>query len=507
MAFWLILVLITIVVLLILAATMLTGGAIELAPPGASDMQIYRDQLSELERDLARGTLAPDEAERTRVEISRRILAADKAQETATAAGRAPSGATYAAIGVVAAVLLGGGYAAYSALGVNQLGGVNYGDLPLSDRIEAAEELRESRPSQAEVEATLPAWPGPPEGTPSDYLELIEKVRVAVASRPGDIPGNELLAQHEAQLGNYIAAHHAKATAIEAMQGQAKAGDYAQYIDLLALAAGGYVSPEAEAALIEVFKRDPENLVARYYSGLLFAQIGRPDQAFNLWRALLRDSPAEAGWIEPVRAQIGQLAAMAGVEYTLPPLAPAPGTALAGPSSEDMQAASEMNDEDRAAMIENMVSQLMTRLASEGGSAREWAQLIGALGALGRTDKAGEIYAEAQQTFAASPEDLAIITRAASGAGVAVTAQDPARQTDGVDRMRQLDNIATNLADKLATEGGTASEWATLIETLGLMGETERAAQVWAEAGKVFAPHPTEMELIRKAAVDAGVIQ
>ncbi len=56
------------------------------------------------------------------------------------------------------------------------------------------------------------------------------------------------------------------------------------------MAAGGYVSPEAEAALSEVLRREPSNGRARYYTGLLYAQTGRPDLAFRVWRPLLEDS-------------------------------------------------------------------------------------------------------------------------------------------------------------------------------------------------------------------------
>ncbi len=44
----------------------------------AYDIVIYRDQLDEIERDLARGVVTIDEAEAARSEIARRLLAAAK---------------------------------------------------------------------------------------------------------------------------------------------------------------------------------------------------------------------------------------------------------------------------------------------------------------------------------------------------------------------------------------------------------------------------------------------
>ena len=53
------------------------------AAPGAgtvSEMQTYKLQLAELNRDEERGTLGKEEAEQTRTEISRRLLKAQPAQ-------------------------------------------------------------------------------------------------------------------------------------------------------------------------------------------------------------------------------------------------------------------------------------------------------------------------------------------------------------------------------------------------------------------------------------------
>lgn len=428
MAFWIIIALMALIVMAAFGRTLLMrdgldAGAAERSEQGKAaasfDMQVYRDQLDELERDITRGTIDPNEAERARLEISRRLLAADKAHAAASAAPQASKMVTYSAVALSAAVIFGGGTWGYLNLGVNYPGQVNYPDMPLSARIEAATEMRENRPSQAEMEATLPTWEGPDPQFPADYIELIEKLRVAVVERPGEIQGNELLALHEGRLGNFVAAHQAKANAIVAMDGQAGAGDYAQYVDLLALAAAGYISPEAEAALAQVLIREPRNLVGRYYSGLMFAQTGRPDKAFRLWRALLEDSPADAAWVEPVRAQIGQLAAMAGVDYTLPPLANGP--VLNGPSAEDIAAAGDMSTEDRMAMVESMVERLMARMASEGGTPPEWAQLITALATLNRTDRALAVWGEAQNIFAEFPTELDMINAAANAAGLGNT--------------------------------------------------------------------------------------
>src|SRR5215470_10046043 len=57
--------------------------------PSGSDLVVYRDQLEELDRDLAAGLIGEAEAQAARVEISRRLLAAaDNAQSAPALASR-----------------------------------------------------------------------------------------------------------------------------------------------------------------------------------------------------------------------------------------------------------------------------------------------------------------------------------------------------------------------------------------------------------------------------------
>lgn len=393
--------------LLVLA---LRRGRADDGTAAAYDLKIYRDQLREVDRDLERGVIAEADADRIRAEVSRRILAADAALK----AGQAPRGPTRTATAVVtvglAALVIGGSLLLY-----RDIGAPGYGDLGLARRIELAAEARKDRPDQAAAEAQMPARTTPQ--MDADYKTLIEQLRSAVAARPDDLRGHMLLAQHEANIGNFSAAHAAQSRAIVLKGDAATAQDYADYAELLVMAAGGYVSPEAEQALGQALKRDPNNGPARYYWGLMMAQTGRPDVAFRLWEETLRMGPPDAYWIPAIRGQIEELAARAGVKYTLPPAGPAP--MLKGPSAEDVDATRDMSAEDRQQMIRGMVDGLASRLADEGGSPAEWAQLIGALGVLGETDRAGAIYREALQTFADDTQALTQIEAAARNAGVA----------------------------------------------------------------------------------------
>lgn len=375
--------------------------------PEAYDLRVYKDQLKEIERDVARGVLSEADAERVRIEVSRRILATDaeSGRETRQLSDRS---GPYALAGIALAVIA-GSYALYTSLGAP-----GYGDMGLKDRIAMSEQMRAGRPSQELAEQGLPPvaldTPNP------EYANLVEQLREALAERQDDERGFRLLAQSEARLGNFIAAYKAQERVIELNGAEdAPVQAWSDYADLLILAAGGYVSPEAEQILERILERDPRNPTARYYWGLMQLQIGRPDTAFRVWDGLLRDSRPDAPWIPPILGQITEVAAMAGVPNYQPPT---PRAAMRGPSSDDIEAAQEMSPAERMQMIEGMVSGLSSRLAEEGGPPEEWAQLISALGVLNRREEAFAIFQNAQQVFGENPGAMDIINRAAGRAGL-----------------------------------------------------------------------------------------
>ncbi|MBK0327180.1 c-type cytochrome biogenesis protein CcmI [Rhodobacteraceae bacterium F11138] len=377
-------------------------------PAAAYDLQVYRDQLKEVDRDLARGVIAETDATRIRTEVSRRILAADaQAQAGSSRAGQSGR------LSVLVAVLIGALSVGGSLWLYRTLGAPGYGDLGLDRRIEIAAELRANRPDQEQAEASLPPAAPSTAALGKDYLALFKQLRETVAARPDDARGQALLARHEAATGNFAAARAAQAQVLRLKGDTATTEDYGNYVDMLVLAAGGYVSPEAEAALRIVLERDPQNGPARYYWGLMMGQTGRPDLAFRIWSSLLRDSPADAPWLPPLRAQIGDMAQRAGVDFELPPAQTAP-----GPSASDVAAAGEMDEADRNQMIRGMVQNLSDRLANQGGTPQEWARLINALGVLGDTDQASAIFENAQQVFAGNDTALYVIGDAARQAGV-----------------------------------------------------------------------------------------
>ena len=252
-----------------------------------------------------------------------------------------------------------------------------------------------------------------PSDVSEEFLALMEKLRETVEKRPEDQRGLQLLVRNEAALGDLKAAYAAQRQLIEVKGDAATAGDYALLTDLMVSAAGGYISQEAEEAIRAALELEPREPRARYYLGLYYMQVDRPDAAFRTWRALLEESRPGAPWVPLIRSRIEEVAWRAGVEYQLPEMEEAP-----GPSAEDVEAAGELSDADRGEMIRGMVTRLSERLASEGGTAQEWARLIGAHGVLGETEQARAIWQEAQQVFEGREAELEILRAAAREAGV-----------------------------------------------------------------------------------------
>lgn len=379
-----------------LALTLMVGAVItqplwasapRLAPDDAARARTLFDrQQSQIDADLKAGLISAPEAETRRAATARRLIAASRGQARSLSAASA-----LPAAGMV--LLLGGAsLAAYW-----QIGAPGYPDMPLTDRLRAAETARAERPSQAEMAARLPASNQP---TPDqDYLDIVTRLREAVAENPQDARGLGYLARHEASLGNFEAAIEAQTRLIALRDGAASPAEKLILLDLMVYQTHGYVSPESEALARGILAQNPRSTGARYYLGLLFDQTGRPDLAFDHWIAVIREAPPSDSYADLARRFIGDAAARAGIPYDAEVPVPPPGQSA----------------EDQAAMIGAMVEGLAERLASEGGPAQDWARLIRALGVLGQTDRATAIWREAQQVFAADSAALALINEAGAG--------------------------------------------------------------------------------------------
>ncbi|MBR1274714.1 c-type cytochrome biogenesis protein CcmI [Bradyrhizobium sp. AUGA SZCCT0283] len=332
----------------------LSRGSSALA--GGSEAAVYKDQLAEIERDVAAGLIGVSEAEAARVEIGRRLLAAADGQRDLPA--RSNLGLRRASAIVALAGLPIAAMTLYLALGSPWLG-----DFPLASRTRAADANQPLDNMVAQVEAHL------------------EK-------NPTDGRGWTVLAPVLARLGRYDDAVRAYRNVIN------YAGDSAERRsdlgEALAIVAGGVVTAEAKAEFERAVAQNADEPRANYFLGLAAEQDGRQADAAAIWRAMLAKAPADAPWRPLVQAALTRVGG---------PAAPAL-------SNDAMAAAKDLNEDDRGAMIRGMVDRLATRLKQNGDDVEGWLRLMRAYMVMGERDKAASALVEARQAVANDAERL-----------------------------------------------------------------------------------------------------
>src|SRR5262245_52893324 len=320
---------------------------------GGSEAVVYKDQLAEIDRDVAAGLIGASEAEAARVEIGRRLLASADGRldlPARTSLGLRRASAIVALVGLpIAAVTF------YLALGSPWLG-----DFPLASRTRT-------------VDASQP------------LENMVAQVEAHLEKNPTDGRGWTVLAPVLARLGRFEEAVRAYRNAI------AYAGDSAERRsdlgEALAGAAGGVVTAEAKAEFERAVSLNAEELKASYFLGLAAEQDGRLADATAIWQGMLAKAPADAPW-RPLLQQA--LARVAPVAPALP--------------NDAMAATKDMSDEDRGAMIRGMVDRLATRLKQNGDDVEGWLRLVRAYMVMGDRDKALGALGEARQAVAGDAE-------------------------------------------------------------------------------------------------------
>lgn len=392
--FWAVACALAVAVVAVLAAAF-RGAPTDGTGAGNADLAVYKDQLAEIERDLARGTIGAEDAARLRAEIGKRVIEADRTPEAGKTVVQGARPGVIAA--VILAIVLPGGMSAYWWLGAP-----GYPDMALKPRLAALEAGMAARPSQEQElarlgsarDAAVDKRLAPELAAMSDPAALAEKFRKHFEA--GEVQASVRVQER-----------------ILALRGdQATSNDHANLALALVGEAQGYVSPEAEAELRASLKLDMSNELSRYLVGEMFLQGGRYDQAFRFWRPLAEGGAPGSPWVASIRERIVQVAELAGIRYALP------GSEAAGPSAGDVAAAGEMSPEERQQMIEGMVAQLSDRLATEGGTIEEWDRLIRSLAVLERLDDAQNIYDEAKVRFEGQPTELSFLRLAAVETGL-----------------------------------------------------------------------------------------
>lgn len=356
----------------------LAGASKVASSSGDHDLEVYRDQLAELDRDAGRGLIRPAEAAEARAEIARRILRLGNADMTSNTSGRAASvtARLVATVAVLAVPLVSWGL--YS-----QIGSPDLPSQPLSERLA-------KNPADSSVD------------------ELVARAEAHLAANPADGRGWDVLAPVYLRMQRFADAAAAYRNAIR-LDGDS-AVRQAGLGEAIAGAAGGIVSADAQDAFAAALKLDSANAKASFYLAMALAQEGRGKEAAAAWQVMLGKLPPDSPW----RGAVEQALAKFGSEV-------ASGAAPKGPDAGDVDAASSMSPQDREAMINTMVAGLDDKLRQNPRDPEGWMRLVRSYVVLGKTDQARDALGRAIAVFGADSDEAKKFTAFAASLGLTAT--------------------------------------------------------------------------------------
>ena len=256
------------------------------ATADAANVAIHRDQLKELDADLAAGTLSPEQRDEARREIEQRLLddlRAGDGTRASPASGRRTGMAVAAALPVAALLL-------YLAVG-----------NPAALAPGAA-----SRDGHAITREQI-------EG-------MVERLAERMKENPDDVKGWTMLGRSYAVLDRHAEAAAAYVNAVKRSEPDAQL--LADYADALAMAQGRNLRGEPERLIAQALQVDPRNVKALLLAGTVAFQDKKFKDAIAYWERILTVVPPDSDIADSARDSIADARALAGMPKAPPPAKP-----------------------------------------------------------------------------------------------------------------------------------------------------------------------------------------
>lgn len=347
---------------------------------GANDLEVYRDQLAELDRDAARGLIGQAESDEARAEIGRRILKiAERDAQPDAKTGAGIGMRAVASFAVLAIPLVSWGL--YGLVGSPDLP-----SQPLAARLAVD-------PAEAPIET------------------LVARAEAHLQAVPDDGKGWDVLAPIYFRLGRFADAADAYQRSIKLLG--ATANRESGLGESIAAAADGLITAEASDAFQRALQLEPRHNKATFYLASAKAQQGKIAEAAEEWRTMRQGLPGDSPWVEVVDQAIAEAERrLTGVKAAEAPK---------GPSQADVEAAAGMSTQDREAMIGSMVAQLDARLKENPKDAQGWQRLVRSYVVLGKPDAARDALARGLAALGEGTPEASDLTALATSLGVATT--------------------------------------------------------------------------------------
>lgn len=278
--FWIIVGFLTVGALLFIVPPLLGRGREQVAATRSElNLSIYRDQLHELDADLATGALSEEQYQSARSELEGRVLDDSGAAEAVTAppGGRMRHWAIAAMIAVpLLTVTL------YLVLGKPQ--GL--------DAQHQTEEAQSQKATQEQINA------------------MVESLAQKLKTNPDDVEGWTMLGRSYVHLRRYTdaGAAYARAAALSPNDAQL----LADYADVLAMNSGRNMQGEPEKVIQQALKVDPNNIKALALAGTAAFQRQEYRKAIESWQKLLKLVPEDSQIAQQIGAGISQAEGLIG---------------------------------------------------------------------------------------------------------------------------------------------------------------------------------------------------
>ena len=255
---------------------------------GGHDLAVYGDQLHELEADLARGVLTEAEATPARLEIERRLLAADRELDQAPQVAAFAPGLRRRSLVALMVLIPALSLGLYLFLGFPGLPG-----QPFDSRGEQGQEVEAPDMSPGDI-------------SEADISAMVERLAARLEQEPENLEGWRMLAQSYLVLERPGEAYGALRKGLEHFPNDpglllalarieiVLAQEEEAEKDMSLGEAVPLVPPEAARYYERLLAVMPEHEEALWMVGLAEAQSGNRDKASELWQRLLALTPQES---------------------------------------------------------------------------------------------------------------------------------------------------------------------------------------------------------------------
>lgn len=261
--------------------------------PARANAEVYREQLAELEREYAQGTLSAQSYQQTRDELTRRLLEDVQTPRVpgVAAAVMAPSRWVRTTLASFVVVIPVATLLAYGVLG--QPAGLDPAALAQSEPHEAVD--------------------------PKKMAEMVEKLERRLLEDPNQLQGWVMLGRVRRAMGQFEAAGQAYAKALALSSDDDVAIERAE---VLAQAKQGSFEGEPWKIIEAVLRANPDQLSALLLAGSAAYSEGRYEHALKHWQRARTLMAADAPDLPPLEEALAQVRGKLGLAASAAPATP-----------------------------------------------------------------------------------------------------------------------------------------------------------------------------------------